>query len=879
MVVEQDFPKDSGTSEATIPEGWMSDEVSAEIKAFHEPKYFLSEILDVADWLYPWQYNTFVEFYNGNYKEFVGCVGQRCLHPDTKVLTSDGSYRKVKNLDDGDILYGMTDGKIKTDNCLVHKNEEEKRIVEVETWTGRKIKLSYDHRVYTQRGLVKAEELEKDDAIYVPYKTDSGYINDPKQAKVLGYMIGDGTFRHALSFSQEEGKALNEFEDALEKRYNCELKYSSGYDYYIVGKEYRNNELLKEVKDLGLWMKYSHNKFVPDRVFRYGEESLIEFLRAYFICDGSVSKDGFTISLSSVSGRLLRDTSKLLLKLGIRSYIDYKTHKHGYRLIIRDRKRFKNKIGDFRENKISTSKSNNTSPIDKLPFSGTKIGIDRQDVRYDGIRISNNCNLTNERLKEISELEKFDLPEFLQPIINEEAFFDRIVNVKEIGKSKTYDITMPKLGNFFAEDVLIKNSGKTLLGSLFATYELFKMLAVKKPNTYFGMPKGSDIYIQCVASNQQQAKDTVFSEIESRIENCEWFKNKPHKKRSNDYEFFTDENSLHIRAEHSNSSSLAGHTSKIAILDEVSRFKESTGGERSIELVYDTMKRTLTTFGQEGKMISISSPLYKDGFLMNLLRYGKDDPNIYTVHKATWEVNPDITKEDLQGDFDRDPEGAWRDYGAQPPESLESYFKEPERIPKTVDEDLPIPESEYELPELDPINEPCFMAGDPAFKNDRFGIAMAYYDLEEEIYKVPFAHSFEPKGHDIAEIDATRVVQYIKDMINKHNVVWFFTDIWNYPSALNEIRKSGVRVEQNTVSKKEYDALKEKIYECEKEGKKMLPPNDLLLEELKMLELHKGRKVDHPKRGSKDVTDAVANAVANAIEQKDNMEEPMAMVV
>ena len=1054
----------------------LKQTMAKELKAFNNPKYFITDILQI-DWLFDWQMDTFVDFYKDDYMELVSCVGQRCLHPDTKILTGDGTYKKVENIDDGEVLYGIDfkDGKIKKDKCFVYKNKKEKELVEIEVWTGKKLKVTKDHKIYTQRGLVEAQNLTGNDYVYIPYETVSDSISDKHQAKILGYMIGDGS------------------------------------------------------------------------------------------------------------------------------------------------------------------------------------------------------------------LEKHNLPKKLKPIINGECFFDKVVSVDDCCKSETYDIWMPHIGNFFAEDILVKNSGKTLLASLFATYELFKMLAVGKPNTYFGMPKGSDIFIINVATNQQQAKDTVFSEIESRIENCDWFKNQNFKKRSREYEFFTEENSIFVRAEHSNSASIAGHTSKCiaegsrvitsngykkieninkndkvqdieleninqkfdngkkdvvkiktskgyslectkdhkiivykenikdnynygeypdysfeymeagdildnkednihipillngaellnneykeigsikfplnfdlgyilgyfigdgtfggngnsgyciyvnkdkfknnlvekienycgtkptvgkcknknatygksdlyrirltyfirhiinelidknqrlkhkkaevfdiiyesnekciigflsglfdadgsfssryeanytmknknfaeeiqdllrlcgiyskiyhnnkkdnnyytvrvsgnalkvlkekldtlknskydikhnelnfpknivlnsknrdrlsdyrkngftsksnakkvlkddeefnykryldndflfdkvqtieeigekevydlevntdrheytvngfkvhncVILDELARFK-TTGGERSASLVYETLKRTLATFGKEGKIISISSPLYKDDFMMQLLRHGKNVDSVMTVHKPTWECNPNIKMEDLQMEFDRNPESAWRDFGAQPPESLEAYFKEPHRIENCVEHGVPQPVEEFMLPDIEPINEPCYLAGDPAYKNDRFGLALAYRDDDEDIIRVPLAHSFQPRGKDVSEIDAKRVVDYIVKLIETHNVVKFYVDIWNYPSALQKIRQNGVMVEQNTVQKEEYDTLKEKIYT----GEISLPPNDLLVKELKQLELINGQKVDHPKKGSKDIADAVANAVYNCFNDTDNAVEPMAMVI
>lgn len=246
-----------------------------------------------------------------------------------------------------------------------------------------------------------------------------------------------------------------------------------------------------------------------------------------------------------------------------------------------------------------------------------------------------------------------------------------------------------------------------------------------------------------------------------------------------------------------------------------------------------------------------------------------------TIHKPTWECNPNIKMEDLQMEFDRNPESAWRDFGAQPPESLEAYFKEPYKIEESVVDDMPLPLDEFILPEIDPIREPCYLAGDPAYKNDRFGLALAYRDDKSGKIKVPLAHAFDPTGKNHSEIDAQKVVRYIIDIIEKHNVVKFLVDIWNYPSALQKIRENGVMVEQNTVQKKEYDGLKEKIYKGEIE----IPPNDILIKELKELELINGQKVDHPKSGSKDIADAVANAVNSCELDTENAVEPIAMVL
>lgn len=1024
----------------------LKKELSAEIRAFDDPAVFLDEIME-ADWLFPWQRNTFIDFYRGGYKDLVCVVGQRCLHPETRILTADGTYKMVKDIKDGEVIYGLgLDNRITSGECFIYKNEGEKDIVEIETWTGKVLKLSHDHRVYTQRGLVSAAELKDDDYVYVPRSAKNGDVSDIDQAIVSGYIIGD-----------------------------------------------------------------------------------------------------------------------------------------------------------FRDNTIKTVAPNSSSPIDRIPFTCVDIGVRRKDLRGKGIGLNEDCNLSIKKLIDIYNYGEHVIPDFLMPIVKMECFYDRVVRVEPCGKSVTYDVHVPAIGNFFAEDVLVKNSGKTIMSSFFAAYELFRLLVIGRPNTYWNMPLGSDIYIMNVATSAQQADDTIFSQIESRIDKCDWFKKWDFKKRMRSYEFITPECSIHIRSEHSNSSSLAGHTClastarvvtpsgyksiaditpadkvhdieleelvatadnglrpcvriktskgytidctpdhkimtyreiekdtsgygvyndyafefmeareayersvggediyvpihlggaelldnrefvcgnvrfplnfdlgyilgyfigdaevfdiiyksnedmiwgflsglfdadgsfsseyetnictksesfaheiqdllrlcgvcskvyhnvsedadyytvrmsgnglkvfkeratilkdpkkdierkglsfpklpllntahrddhrdcfvgkslydkkchdgirgegfyryldndfyfdkiismdeigerrvydlqvdsdrheytangfkvhncKIILLDEVARFVDSSG-KSSAELVIDTLKRTTTTFGDDGKAIFISSPLYKDDPVMRLYRSGEKVDSVMTVRGATWELNPMISFKSLEAEFERKPEAAWRDYGAQPSESLESYFKEPDKIDLVIDHKIPVPPEEYVVPPLEPIKAPCFLAGDPAFKNDSFGIAMAYMNKKGKIV-VPLAHKFVPRGYNVAEVDARRVTAFILRLIKEHNVVEFVTDIWNFPGALQEIREAGVDVGQNTVTKKEYDRLKELIYTGE-----IVMVNSTAIRELKELELVRGQKVDHPRSGSRDVSDAVANAVELCYKKRDELVEPLALV-
>lgn len=419
-------------------------------------------------------------------------------------------------------------------------------------------------------------------------------------------------------------------------------------------------------------------------------------------------------------------------------------------------------------------------------------------------------------------------------------------------------------------------SGKTTCVSIPATYEAFKLITLNTPCAHYGLPKGSEIFIINVATSAPQARDTVFAQIKARIDHSPWWQDIDLKERHNEFVIPVQDGKIIIRSEHSNSASLAGHTCKAVILDELARFKE-TGGKTSAEMVYTTLSRAVKTFGKEGIKISISSPLYVDDYIMQLYRISEKHSNMYARKLATWEMNPNITFEDLRDEFEKNPETAWRDYGAMPSAALEVYFKDPDHIDLCAQQIIPWDvDGRLHLSFTGNPNFLYFLAGDPAFKNDSFGLALIH--RENGRVKVDLTHRFAPDvDSEQREVDAKEVKRFILDLYqNRHfNIVVFVTDTWQFPETVQAIRNAGMEVKQNVVDKKEYDYLKELIYTHMID----LPKDPILTGELKSLEITRGVKIGHPRLGSKDVSDAVANAVWEEKQWFADAEVPIAITV
>jgi hypothetical protein len=400
-------------------------------------------------------------------------------------------------------------------------------------------------------------------------------------------------------------------------------------------------------------------------------------------------------------------------------------------------------------------------------------------------------------------------------------------------------------------------SGKTQLGAMATSYELFKLIMLGDPQKHYGLPPGQPIFILHVANSRDQAFDTIYAQTAGLLGQSDWFAD--HGLEEKHMEFVFPQYHLHLRCDHSNSASLAGRTAKAVVLDETARFKDNQG-KFSGEAVYYTVSRAVKTFGLEGKVFSVSSPIYEDDFQMRLYRQGKKLDNFLTYQLPTWEMNPRITRKLLDAEFKLNPETAWRDYGAKPPAAIEAFFRDRVSVGMAFDENLPqlIYNDRVILEAMPERNTNYYLAGDPAVKNDAFGLAMVHSFGDMVI--TDFTHRFMQTEEE-PEINAEKVKSFILDIANRFPIRSFLIDTWQYPETIQAINSAGIFVKQHTVKKQEYDCLKERIYT----GKIKIPVNEKLKDELLQLEMVHGIRVDHPRNGSKDMADALANAVFECV--------------
>lgn len=80
------------------------------------------------------------------------------------------------------------------------------------------------------------------------------------------------------------------------------------------------------------------------------------------------------------------------------------------------------------------------------------------------------------------------------------------------------------------------------------------------------------------------------------------------------------------------------------------------------------------------KMVGITTPRYDDDFVMKKFEELKGRPDGYTIQAATWDMNPNITRDDFKFELIKDLRRTMRDFGATPQGVLESFWPSPEKL-------------------------------------------------------------------------------------------------------------------------------------------------------------------------------------------------------
>ncbi len=424
-------------------------------------------------------------------------------------------------------------------------------------------------------------------------------------------------------------------------------------------------------------------------------------------------------------------------------------------------------------------------------------------------------------------------------------------------------------------------AGKSYAASLAISYMLHRTLCLREPQRFYGLGKGSTICFINMSTNRDQARRVVFGEILRRIEGSAWFEQYEPKTLSRELRFPKD---IVVISGNSAETYPLGYNVLGGVIDEASWLLESDGGRvDAAEEIYNALQRRIRSrFLDNGLLIMISSPRHRGDFLERKLKEAERFDHIYGSRRATWEMKPPAmfsgdTFEcegltipvEFQPEFERNCLRAMRDLGARPAEAFEPFIPDDESLKRAIDDSLTVPVDRRGRLRDDWEADgrwPRFVHVDLALKRDACGVAMAHLEPSGETGEptavVDLMLRIAPP--EDGEIEIARVRELICTLADRGcNIAQVSFDGYQSADSMQILRKMGFAVELVSVDRDmiAYETFKEML----NEGRLRWYRYEPVLQECKGLELIDGTKVDHRKGGSKDVADAVAAAVREAV--------------
>jgi len=309
---------------------------------------------------------------------------------------------------------------------------------------------------------------------------------------------------------------------------------------------------------------------------------------------------------------------------------------------------------------------------------------------------------------------------------------------------------------------------------------------------------------------------------------------------------FCEDKNVKLQLLSSWTNTAVGRTSKLVVFDEISYFEENTGKRGAWE-IYTRLSKSTDTLGQHGKVIAISSPKHPNDIIMTLAKNYQDDPSALVYVTPTWEVNPNLTFEQLWEEHKHNPAEFWRDYGCKPTVTTMLEFPNGVKLEG---------ENKALLNDVRDTNYLRVLAIDPAVRNDAFGLAFGYL-AEDGTVVIDGAYRFT-RETDQPFISPKEIKQFLYSIVTRYNIFAVVFDTWMYPELIEWMQDElGLIVVQHIVKKEDYDRWKE----MQDESTVRVCEYDILRKEAESLLVINDKRVDHPYGGSKDVSDCVANVI------------------
>jgi len=255
-----------------------------------------------------------------------------CVSGDEWVATKDGIFTVLELYERKQALFlAGKEGVVMSSPMLLPRPDAP--MVKILTREGYSHKVTPDHKVFLHDGrYVEAHDLEVGDKIALQADYNYWSENDfSKEAFLAGLVCGDGTYSHNsvyIDVWKQDACLLEEIESTIEFVLD---KYKLDYDHACnlspkfstlnFGKYRLSSSALRKVFEYLEWNK-EDKLSVPKFVRTANKDTVSEFLRGLYLCDGTVQGGEVTVlSLCSTNKQLLEHLQIIWANLGCKTSI------------------------------------------------------------------------------------------------------------------------------------------------------------------------------------------------------------------------------------------------------------------------------------------------------------------------------------------------------------------------------------------------------------------------------------------------------------------------------------------------------------------------------------------------------------------------------
>lgn len=500
-----------------------------------------------------------------------------CYDKNTLVNTADGSLCKIKNIKEGDFVFGYNGNSFEKNEVLRVGCKTVDDVLQITLSTGENFKVSLDHEFFgaidrKSPNFESAKNFKVGDYISVPsnlqiYSSDLiaddfGYL--------VGYVMGDGSKSKCGIFKDKKDKVILDI--AFGGTELNHLEYVKNIFSKIIGYSFKKNRIDKN----GVYhLSTKHRETVEKFNFlpigrRKNRLSLFDLprkdgsfikgvLQALFDSDGGFSSHSnghASIEFNTISKKLASEVQQMLLYFGVRSCIGKKKMKKSVingRLQVPKRKYiyrvriYKNQIDNFLNNvgfrleiksqygKYFLENCKETYDKDVLPcrtlikehavansVSPYKM---MKEVGCDYWNCLNKSDLLRKTCENI--LEKYPNHSGFSDLVKSPIRFSKIISIKHVVKNcDMWDIEVDKTHNFIGNGVISHNCNTparrvVILGvhrgiSEVETYDIWQMAGRSGRPGYD--PRG-DVYILLPSGKEERHRTRLANptRIESKL--------------------------------------------------------------------------------------------------------------------------------------------------------------------------------------------------------------------------------------------------------------------------------------------------------------------------------------------------------------------------